>query len=308
MLRLLSPDLVRSGFVRASDDVHLYWRAVGQGPLLVCCNGVGVSTFFWKYIVEHFQDRYTVVVWDYRGHGRSDRKLDPATADLSIVRHADDLKTVLYAVRGGFEPAILLGHSMGCQVVLEFQRRYPDRVRAMVLQQGTAGHVLDTFFGNAAAGKIVGAVRWLANKGGRASNFLVRPLLLSPITPSLGFAIGAMDPDYTAAEDLRNYLKHLGSLDQRLFLECVWQAQLHSAWDMLPTLHIPVLVIGAENDTFTPLPCSKRVAAMTPGAELFVLAHATHAALIEQPLTINHRLERFLRERVDQVALAQASK
>ena len=63
MLRLLSQDLVRSGFVRTPDGVHLYWRAVGHGPLLLCSNGVGVSTFFWKYIVEHFRYRYTVVVW-----------------------------------------------------------------------------------------------------------------------------------------------------------------------------------------------------------------------------------------------------
>ena len=35
-----------------------------------------------------------------------------------------------------------------------------------------------------------------------------------------------------------------------------------------------------------------------PGAELLVLADASHAALIEQPETINHRLDRFIRERL----------
>ena len=44
--------------------------------------------------------------------------------------------------------------------------------------------------------------------------------------------------------------------------------------------------------------CSEKVARTAPGAELMVLADASHAALIEQPETINHRVERFLRERV----------
>ena len=41
----------------------------------------------------------------------------------------------------------------------------------------------------------------------------------------------------------------------------------------------------------------EKIASDTPGAEIMVLADASHAALIEQPSTINHRLERFIRER-----------
>ena len=81
---------VRSGFARTDDGLELYWRAVGSGePALVCCNGVGVSTFFFKYVVEHFRERHRVVVWDYRGHGRSSLPPEPIDdADLSIDRCA----------------------------------------------------------------------------------------------------------------------------------------------------------------------------------------------------------------------------
>ena len=65
---------MRSGFVETEDGLKLFWQATGSGPPLVCCNGLGVSTFFWRYIVEQFRDRYEVIVWDYRGHGRSDRQ------------------------------------------------------------------------------------------------------------------------------------------------------------------------------------------------------------------------------------------
>ena len=54
----------------------------------------GVSTFFWKYIVEQYSRLCRCIV-DCRGHGQSDRDLDPLKADMSIDRHAKDLEHVL---------------------------------------------------------------------------------------------------------------------------------------------------------------------------------------------------------------------
>ena len=92
----------QTGFVRTEGGLRLYWRAIGEGPLLICCNGVGVSTFFWKYVVERFSDRYTVVVWDYRGHGRSESPHHPDATDLSIDACARDLALVQEALSSSF--------------------------------------------------------------------------------------------------------------------------------------------------------------------------------------------------------------
>ena len=97
----------RAGFARTDDGLQLYWRAVGEGPPIICCNGVGVSTFFWKYIAEYFQDTHTVVLWDYRGHGRSSLPKSPETADLSIEVNAQDLAIIRKAA-GITEPAVLV--------------------------------------------------------------------------------------------------------------------------------------------------------------------------------------------------------
>ncbi|HCH61690.1 MAG TPA: hypothetical protein DFR83_02720, partial [Deltaproteobacteria bacterium] len=56
------------------------------------------------------------------------------------------------------------------------------------------------------------------------------------------------------------------------------------------------LVVAAEKDTFTPISCSRQMADDLPRGELFVLADASHAALIEQPETIGYRLSRFIQE------------
>ena len=87
------------------------------------------------------------------------------------------------------------------------------------------------------------------------------------------------------------------SLDMRVFLRSVLACNDHDAWDVLPTIRVPVLVIAAERDSFTPVWLAHKVAASIPGADFLMLADASHAALIEQPEAIYHRLNRFISER-----------
>src|SRR5262249_37905530 len=63
---------VRVGTAQAPDGAVLTWRADGEGSTaLVAANGIGVSTFFWRRLAEHFAPERTFVTWDYRGHGRT---------------------------------------------------------------------------------------------------------------------------------------------------------------------------------------------------------------------------------------------
>lgn len=286
---------IRSGQAVADDGLHLYWRAVGVGPVLLCNNGVGVSTFFWRYLVDQFSDRYTVVTWDYRGHGRSDPLADPTSGEVGIPRHARDMLTVMDAA--GLDEVMVCGHSMGCQVGLEAWRAARSRIRGYLLVLGTAGRALETFADNPRsplffrlAGQLVAAL-------GDRTHRLVRPILRSPVAWMFTRRAKLVDPLYTRHDDFAPYLEHLAVLDMRMFIRTVNQMQQHDAWDLLPTLDVPVLIIGAENDAFTPIRLSRKMAESIPGAELLVLADASHAAIIEQPETINFRLERFLRER-----------
>jgi hypothetical protein len=61
-------------------------------------------------------------------------------------------------------------------------------------------------------------------------------------------------------------------------------------------------VISAERDTFTPPALAEHMSKRIPGAELFMLRGASHAAPIEQPVAIQLRIDKFFRERIDQQA------
>ncbi len=285
----------RAGLAVADDGLHLYWRAVGQGPVMVCNNGVGVSTFFWRYTIDQFAGTHTVLTWDYRGHGRSDPLPDPTTGDVTMPRHARDLLTVLDAAE--VKEAMILGHSMGCQVALEAYRLAPERILGMVLVLGTAGRALETFMGNPRSPAYFRAAGRIIRRLGDRTHALVRPVLHSPVAWAFTRRAQLVDPLYASHDDMQPYLDHLATIDMRMFIRTVLAMQDHDAWDVLPRLRVPVLVIGAERDAFTPISLSKDMARRIPGAEMIVLADASHAAIIEQPETINHRVERFLRER-----------
>lgn len=298
---------MRSGFARTEDGVQLYWRTMGPDAApgtaitLVCCNGVGVSTFFWKYIARQFRDRFRVLLWDYRGHGLSSSPDDLETADLTVERSAKDLAIVLDHA-GVADPAILLGHSMGCQVILEFTKQHPERVLALIPMFGTFGRPLDTFMDNPNSRKIFAWIHKLAKAAGRSGTRWIRPLYASPIAFSIGKATGLVDQYYAPRADIEMYLEHMNHLDPRLFLRMVSQIADHDLTDFLGEIDKPTLVIAGEADLFTPLHRSEEMARRIRGAELLVVPEGSHAAIVEHPETINLRLERFLAERVLPVA------
>lgn len=290
-------DTVRSGFAATDDGEQLYYRAIGDGPPLVCCNGVGVSTFFWKYLVAHFKDRFTVVLWDYRGHGRSTLPADVDAADLSMPRNADDLITVLDEA-GLDDPAVLVGHSMGCQVILEAHKRHHDRVRALVPMFGTYARPLDTFMDFKHSRAVFDLLHQAARNTSRSSRRLLLPLYASPLAFPFSRLTGLVDRYYATKTDIDRYTDHLGKMDTDVFLGMLLEMAEHDLTDHLPAVDVPTLVYGGERDLFTPVHRAEAMAHGIRDAELLILPGASHAAVVEQHETINARLDRFLQERL----------
>src|SRR3954468_16806480 len=118
-----------NGYATSKDGTRLSYSSVGAGPVaLVCCDGVGCDGYVWKYIADDLSAHFRVVRWHYRGHGLSDTPSDFSRYRLEHL--CEDLEAVLNA--NGLDKAVLLGHSLGAQVVLEFHRRHPERVVALV--------------------------------------------------------------------------------------------------------------------------------------------------------------------------------
>jgi pimeloyl-ACP methyl ester carboxylesterase len=286
----------REGRAKGLDGIPLHFTSYGEGePALVCCNGVGVSTFFWKYVVRYFSQRHQVVTWDYRSHGRSGR-VDTVTREkFTVATSVRDLKAVMDEL--GLKKAVLLGHSMGTQVILEMWRRHPSRVAGLVMVCGAFGRPLDTFWNSRLSAPIFDVVYQIVNTAPRTFGRVNRWLMRSRL-PMFFSKFGAVDNRMCRPEDLKPYFDHLAVVDPQVFFLMAGEMQRHTAINWLEKVSAPTLVIAGERDRFTPFHLSVQMRDRIPEAELLTIPHGSHVAQIEQPELVNLRLEKFVRERV----------
>jgi 3-oxoadipate enol-lactonase len=109
-----------------------HYEITGAGPLtVVLTHGLAATGDTWRGIVERIAPRYRVVTWDLRGHGRSGAPAGPYT----IPDLAGDLGVVLDTA--GVDRAVILGHSAGGVIALQFALDHPQRTAGLVLV-GTA--------------------------------------------------------------------------------------------------------------------------------------------------------------------------
>jgi len=230
-----------------------------------------------------------MVLWDYRGHGRSPypKKLD----NFSMEMNARDIKTILDHL--GAKKAFLIGHSMGVQVILEFYHQYPKMVYGLVPLLGTYGHPANTFFNWSGSIHLFKLGRFLTEHIPDLSMKVWSGVLKSPVA----FPVARMVVIHRTLckyEDMVPYLEHLSQLDLRVFFKMATAMQEHTAEHYLKDIKVPVLIIAGEKDLFTPLWLSYKMQKMIPGSEMLVVPEGSHAALIEQPELINLRIEKFL--------------
>lgn len=114
--------------VVAPDGVPIHYEVHGSGsPALVFVHGWACDRSNWAGQVGALSRRHTVVTLDLGGHGQSGRNRGEWTIDA----FGADVAAVVDAIRA--DAAVLVGHSMGGDVILRAARRLPGRVTALVM-------------------------------------------------------------------------------------------------------------------------------------------------------------------------------
>ncbi|MGA3001365.1 MAG: alpha/beta hydrolase [Acetobacteraceae bacterium] len=104
----------------------------GNGwPPIVFVHGFACAHSDWDNQVAHLSPRHQTIAVDLRGHGASPGE----PADCSIERYGADVAEVMRAL--ALPPAVLVGHSMGCRVVIEAALQAPARTSGLILVDGS---------------------------------------------------------------------------------------------------------------------------------------------------------------------------
>jgi pimeloyl-ACP methyl ester carboxylesterase len=264
--------------LRAGDGVELHVEAHGAGlPVLFSC-ALNTTCENWRgQVAPLVRAGFRVLLWDYRGHGRSQAPQDLDAYQMARV--VDDLGRVLAWGAPG-EAAVLAGLSFGGLASLHFALGAPERVRALVLVDSGPG-----FKNPEAQARWEAAIEktcaFLERKGmaafaaSRASETTVgtRPEL--PAAQAALRAIAAQDP------------RGLAAFGRRV------AGPAPPVIDALPELKVPALVVVGEHDAAY-LRAAEVLAAKLPNAERVTLAGAHHIVNIEAEESFNEALLAFL--------------
>jgi pimeloyl-ACP methyl ester carboxylesterase len=283
-----------SGLHETRDGTDIWWGVDGDGPTLVLCDGIGCDGYAWPFLMDHFDDRYTFVRWHYRGHGNSAEPADPDA--LSIEDLVRDLHGILHELEEKGEislPAVLVGHSMGCQVILEYVLTHPADVAAVIPICGSHGRPLDTFRDTPAFKRLLSPLITAADAAPRVVGALWSRAMTSPLSWTVASRT-EVNPELVRRRDFMPYLQHMGRIRPVTFLRMLRHAADHSTRERLGQIKVPVLVVAGEYDNFTPMRLSEEMVAGLPCGELAVLKEGTHTAPLELPDVLAGFVERFL--------------
>ncbi len=286
--------MLRDGDFYSFDGTRLrtYEGGIAHGQPLIIANGLGGSIRSWRHIVSAFGARFRILSWDYRGLYGSDWPADRRSFELT--HHAHDLAALLEHF--DVHNPVIMGWSMGVQVMLEFHRTHADVPAALVAIHGTHSSPLHTAFDGRTPRRVAPAVYRVVRRGWRVAMRPAKRLSHSRRLTGLfvrgGIALRVMDPAIDRSVfwdmgrdwvhlDLDNYCSLFEALDR------------HDARGLLPLVKAPMLVVNGERDRFTPPQYGEEIAAGVQRSELFVIPGGTHFGLLEYPDALNRRLARF---------------
>ncbi len=245
-------------FCTTSDGVSIAYATVGDGPALVVPPGwVTHLEQQWenpqsRALTERLAQRHTVVRYDKRGTGLSDRQSTAFTTDGLL----PDLEAVIDAL--GVERASFLGISLGGALAIRYAATHPERAARLVLY-GTTAHG-EAITRDEVKQSMLAMVRAHWGMGSKA--------LADLFVPDV-----ADDPD--VIERMAKHQRESSTAEVAAGL-MEWQYTLDER-ELLPGLDVPTLVIHRRGERAIPSRLGRELASMIPGARLILLEGRNHA-------------------------------
>ena len=269
-----------------AGSASLYARVVGRGrPVIVLHGGPDFDHSYLLPDLDQFRDTFRLIYYDQRGRGASAVNVRPE--DVTLASDLDDLDKVRRHF--GLDAPVLLGHSWGAVLALEYALRHPARVSHLILMNPAP----------VSAGDVA----------------LLRKAYLEKLGPDMnrqreivsGAGYQAGDPEAVAAryrihfkpalkrsEDYERLMAAMKAAFTRQGSEGILKARavedrlMSDTWqvagyDLIPKLRrlrIPTLVIAGEGD-FIPVAVAEHIARAIPGAKLVTIKECGHFAYLE---------------------------
>jgi proline iminopeptidase len=291
-----SPRIASARECRVSAGrAKLYCREIGKGTAIIVLHGG--PDFDHSYLLpelDRLADSYRLIYYDQRGRGRSAEGVKPE--DVTLASDIADIERVRQYFH--LDSVVLLGHSWGTVLALEYALRYPERVAGLILMNPAPASTED-----------YQQLRkeWLEK---RAEDMERR----RAISGSAAYKEG--DPDAVTAyyrihfkpalarsEDYEKLIARLRSsftkegilkaraIEDRLMNE-TWSLPDYDLLPRLKALSIPTLVIYSDHE-FVPVGTSEHITHAMPNARMVTLKDCGHFSYLECPAEVREQIDEF---------------
>jgi pimeloyl-ACP methyl ester carboxylesterase len=244
------------------NGIKIAFGVLGSGPPLVLIMGYRLSSLAWpRDFIEALAEKFTVVFFDNRGTGASDKP----TSGYEISNMARDVSGLLDYLE--IACTNVLGYSMGGAIAQEFVRQFPDRVLGLVLCATMCGGPRATY----APPSVVKVMREL---DGLTPEEIARQIW------SVTYAPGYLENHRELAENqMRREIAaptplHAADLQYQAFAE-------FDCSNALPNIQVSTLVMTGDLDRLVSPQNSKFIASLIPGARLIVIPGCGHRMMWE---------------------------
>lgn len=258
------------------NDIDIYYEIQGEGePLLLIC-GLGADLTSWFELMPHLVAGHSVIAFDNRGAGRSEKPDIPYSMEL----FCDDAAGLLDVL--AIERAHVLGISMGGMIGQNFGILYPERIISLMLGCTRPG----------GTHSILEDEETRAHMEPERIEEMSQEERFRSMLPYLwGQEFIDTHPDLIE-EFIRLRLEY--PADPVGYARQIAAADAHDVWDRLPQITAPTLVIHGSEDKLIPAENGRRIASQIPGAELVVMEGLGHGFADEKPAEVATILNDFM--------------
>ena len=286
----------RSRKLELPDGARIFIEELGPGDAksaVVFVHGSALRTDMLHYQMDAFPGRRLIFI-DMRGHGLSQ---PIGSAEYTMKRLAQDLDAVVEDC--GLDEVVLVGHSVGGMVALQYARDHSDllgtRVKGVVLANTTYRPPIETIAGGAALAHFERFTRRpfeaLRPHSHRVDSLrkIIRPS--DAVFWTVSFS--AFAPHASAKQVDFTYDMVADTPSETLF--GLFKAyRSYDVTEHLGDIAVPILIVTGKHDRICLSEASEHMAVELPKAQLEVFDECGHMTMLEAHNRFNSVLEKFL--------------
>lgn len=251
------------------NDINIYYERQGQGEPLIFIHGLGSSTQDWEYQRDFFSAKYTLLTFDLRGHGQTDKPLEPYSVPLFA---SDTAELIRQLFPKGMH---VVGHSLGGMVAFQLAVDAPELVKTLTIVNSAPAVIFPSVKDH-----LLFYLR----------TFDVRLFGMNHMSTHLA---KMLFPEPGQKEFRDKFVERWCKNDPKAYSNSL---RAFRGWSVMHRIHsivCPTLIIAADQD-YTPVSFKEYYTGLIPNAELVVIKNSRHITIIDQADTFNKTVGNFL--------------